>query len=135
MGPVSGDGGIGLDDSFSVGAIIHMYYSLPLENFSGQVTMAFNRPGCEPCLHFTWRPWTSLCLSFSLSFNIVPVLWALGGLMRHKDDGRVVFCSHPERPKEEGHPPPNTHSDPGNSHHVSVNLLVLRRVVTGRSGR
>lgn len=32
----------------------------------------------------------------------------------------VGFHSHPERPEEERHSPPNTHSDPGHPHHVSV---------------
>lgn len=41
-------------------------------------------------------------------------------VLRHQSDVRVVFRSHPERPEEEGHPPPNAYSDPGHPHHVSV---------------
>lgn len=40
--------------------------------------------------------------------------------MRHKDDARVVFHSHPERPEEERHPSPNANSNPGHPYHVSV---------------
>lgn len=59
--------------------------------------------------------------------------WGLINICETQDDASVVFHSYPERPKKERHPPPNTDSDPGHSHHVSVDLGVLKRVVTCRS--
>ena len=68
----------------------------------------------------------SLSLSLGLICNskrvvLILQLWGPDKVsMRHKDDAKVVFHSHPERPEEERHPPPNTHSDPGHPHHVSM---------------
>lgn len=89
----------------------------------------------------------SLGLSFplSLSLGLGFIICNLGKMVavlvlgpgkvpvRHKCDIRVVFHSHPERPEEERHPSPNTYSDPGHPHHVSVDLGAQKRAVMGSS--